>query len=132
MIEWLIDALAVYRLTRLVTKDSFPPILRAREWLLRRWPSEDTELGESEWSEHLSGWVEVPRPEGVRAWEWERRWVPVEPHWLGELITCVYCASIWLAGLVVAGRAWLPGFGYLSLILAFSALAGFISKADQE
>src|SRR3990172_1052891 len=54
MWELLVDALAVYRLTRLITLDGFPPIRRAREWVLRRWPSEDTELAESEMVEATS------------------------------------------------------------------------------
>lgn len=54
----LVDALAVYRLTRLVTRDSYPPAEWLRATVERRW-------GGSPWSELavcpwcLSAWVAV-------------------------------------------------------------------------
>ena len=136
MITWLVDALAVYRLTRLITVDGFPPIRRAREWVLRRWPSEDTELAESEMVEATSitaaEWVEIERPAETAAWNWERRWVALSPHWLGELVTCAWCVSVYAAGLVVAARALVSVWGYVSLALAFSAVAGWLSRFDES
>jgi hypothetical protein len=57
VVVWLVvDALAVYRLTRLATRDSFPPSERLRATIERRW-------GGSPWSELavcpwcLSWWI---------------------------------------------------------------------------
>lgn len=57
---WLaVDALAVHRLTRLLARDSLPPIAHARARIIARW-------GHSPWSELavcswcLSVWVAVP------------------------------------------------------------------------
>lgn len=55
----LVDALAVYRLTRLITRDSLPPIQHARNRVLDRW-------GTSPWSELavcpwcMSVWIAGP------------------------------------------------------------------------
>jgi hypothetical protein len=55
----LIDALATYRLSRLLTRDSFPPIARARERVLDRWQhSPWSELAVCQWC--LSVWIAVP------------------------------------------------------------------------
>lgn len=39
---WLVilDALMALRLTRLIIADTLPPVARAREWALARWPGE--------------------------------------------------------------------------------------------
>jgi Protein of unknown function (DUF1360) len=60
IVVWLlIDALAVYRLARLLTRDSFPPIARARERVLERWPeSAWTELAVCPWC--MSVWIAGP------------------------------------------------------------------------
>lgn len=70
-IDLVVDALSVYRLTRLLTLDSLPPVKHARDKVLDRW-------GESEWSELavcpwcLSVWlaagVVVARLVTPRAW----------------------------------------------------------------
>lgn len=51
MTEAVIDALAVSRLTRLATTDTFPPVQRARFKLLQRWPEDDwrVELATCDW-----------------------------------------------------------------------------------
>lgn len=75
MSAWLllvVLGLATYRVTRLVTKDDFPPVKRPRDWLAGGEPDD---------------------PNASR---------PHAPHWVGELITCYWCASGWVAlGFVV-------------------------------
>lgn len=64
MPEWLtvvLLALTVYRATRLVTCDSFPPALRLRSFIVNR-----------------------------------------GPEWLGDLVTCPWCASVWLSAAITA------------------------------
>lgn len=123
---WLVvDVLAAWRLTRLITTDGFPPVKAVRDWILRRWPSEDAVFPDAE--------VELdedtgPRlSTGVAVMELDGRWLAVTPHWLGELVTCVWCAGMWTSLAVVAltpAVVWpLPG---LFLALASSALVGWI------
>lgn len=127
-ITFVILSLATYRLTRLVTTDDFPPVLKAREWILNRWPSDDTEWRESAIEEVKVEIVELPRHPDIPASRWERTWIPMEPHWLGKLITCAWCASMWIGGLVVALHFLVPAFWYLSYVLAFSAVTGWITS----
>lgn len=135
---FLLDALAIWRLTRLVTTDDFPPIKAAREWVLRRWPSSDTEFTDDEidaaewpeepeagWEPH--GWVKETRTPVV--WTGEA-WSPRDGHWLGKLITCPWCTSVWVGlGFVpLLPPMPLTVVSYLGLVMAFSGLAGLISS----
>lgn len=59
MSVWLlVDALAVYRLTRLTTRDTLPPVRRVRDYVLERWPDRAlTELAVCPWC--ISFWYAV-------------------------------------------------------------------------
>ena len=105
MAWWLVGllmTLTVYRLTRLVIKDTFPPVLWMRDRLAGGWRP----LTEQEWRwlgdpEIDTSWMRKTPIKGV-----ENRWVERaawSPHWLAELITCPWCASGWIAGAVTAG-----------------------------
>lgn len=89
---WLVvDGLAVYRLARLLTRDSMPLIARPRDAIAARW--------------------------GDRA--------------LGELVVCPWCVSIWLAAGVLAARLLAAEWwSMLALVLAWSAVAGFLSSIE--
>lgn len=92
--------LAAYRATRLVVRDTFPPVLWARDRLAGGWrkPTEaewrlirDPNLGPLPFKitevDHVTQrWV-------VRA-----KW---SPDWLAELITCPWCASAYVSGALV-------------------------------
>ncbi|MFD9824875.1 DUF1360 domain-containing protein [Streptomyces violascens] len=69
--------LATYRLTRLVVRDDFPPLLWARGKLAGGWggPAQDVPVYRAGWS----------------------------PQWLADLVTCPWCASAWVALGVVGG-----------------------------
>lgn len=69
-------ALGCFRLTRLIVKDDFPPIL----WL--RWKIIDA------------------RPDHVNKNQEQVHW------WLGELVSCHWCASGWVS-LGLVGSVWL-------------------------
>jgi hypothetical protein len=73
-------AFAVYRATRLLTTDSFPLMLKFRTWLLSNWP----ETPNFKNYHVMRQAIKAKRDEGET---WRR------PYWLGELLTCRFCAS---------------------------------------
>jgi len=135
-LDALILALAVYRGTRLVTTDTFPPLAWARNKILARWPADDTRLDESEVVTHTDeandstgvatttsgvALVHITQP-GNEGW-----W-PVKGHWFGELVTCGDCASVWVAGVVVGSWVWWEWSRWVWLVLAASAVTGLILR----
>ena len=129
----IVDALAIFRLSRLVTSDTI--LGRPRNWLLRRWPGADTEFHDSE-TERIEGkgaaYNAVRGRPVTPVPEWKPRlWVVVEPHWFGNLISCVWCISIYVAVAVVAARAWWDWWQWPALVAAGSAVAGWIHTRTQ-
>lgn len=119
-LELATDALAVHRLTRLVTADTITEPVR---WalvsaILRRDPGLCTRLNRMEVgledrpadAEELVGSIENPPK-------------------LAVLLTCRWCAGVWVAGAVVAARtiaprAWRPLGQAMALASAGALLAG--------
>lgn len=105
MNEWFLltlMSLSAYRLTRLVVKDDFPPILWVRDHLVGGW----REMTESE-RQSPGDWVAATDEEsGEPLRKTERaRWVPA---WLAALLSCSWCASGWLSlGIVLGADVWL-------------------------
>lgn len=98
----LLDALACYRLTRLVVADSLTE--PARRWLIGSVPTSDHMLDGSRIS------------------------VAARPR-LAEFLSCPWCVSFWTAIGVVLMQSWIPSaWLYVSAVLAFSALAGLLSE----
>lgn len=90
-------SLAVYRLTRLVVRDTFPPVLWVRDRVAGGWRP----LTESERS---GPGKLVPEPHWTKIDGVLNRYVrraSWSPHWLAELLTCPWCASGWITGIVV-------------------------------
>lgn len=134
----LIDLLAAWRLTRLVVKDDFPPIKAARDWVLRRWPSDSARYSDAEVVSASNADGEPRAPEdaeygrlegtGLEV-EWgPEGWEAVNPHWLGKLIDCPWCASVWLSGGVVALRHLTPWWGWVAVVLAIAGAAALIDR----
>ena len=124
----ILAALFVYRLTRLVVSDTITEPLRNR--LLARWPSDDTEFTD-EWVE---GEPPTTRYGAPVAWL-DPVWIPLEPHWFGQLITCPWCASIWVGALVTVGlwavdAATLGWWGWVMLPFVFSAITGLLTAQE--
>lgn len=108
METWLllvVMSLAVYRLTRLVVADTFPPVLWARDRIVGGWRP----MTDKEWDQLRSAakrgepepWPTAPAEEGD-----DRRWVERaswSPFWLAELLSCPFCASGWIAAGVTGG-----------------------------
>jgi len=96
--------LTVYRLTRLITTDDFPPVLWVRDRLAGGWRP----LTMSE-NRAYSNAKALNDPEGPSFVTTEingvtHRWVnrsDWSPDWLAELITCPWCASGWASSAVV-------------------------------
>lgn len=96
---------ASYRLTRLITKDTFPPILWLRDRLAGGWRP----LTEPEWGMIRSGKGDVLKPFEVVD-DVQNRYVrraSWSPYWLAELLSCPWCASAYTsAALTVWGALW--------------------------
>jgi hypothetical protein len=100
----LVMSLAVYRLTRLLVADTFPPVLWLRDRLVGGWrPLTEPEqeiVARQPGGNHPFPLTEV---DGVQQrWNTRRRW---SPFWLAELLSCPWCASGWVA-LAVTGGVW--------------------------
>lgn len=102
---WLVIALmalTVYRATRLITKDTFPPVLWLRDTLAGGW--RPLTLAEHEAYRRASAtrqallqtdWSYDPEDDKHVRYVMRRSW---SPPWLAELFTCPWCASGWIAG----------------------------------
>jgi hypothetical protein len=126
VLELMLMALTVYRLARLVVKDTLPPVLWLRDRLVGGWRP----LTQGEWEQirakaaqqnrvtlvdrlgsqaddHASQPVLAGRMfgplssiDGVDNRYLTR--VSWSPHWLAELLSCPWCVGGWLAGAVTA------------------------------
>lgn len=80
---WIGSLFAVWRITRLLVKDQFPPVRLLREWVI-----------ETFWRDEL-----VPRADGnVKIID--RRWFTfwrAFGHSLAYVFTCMWCMSFWIA-----------------------------------
>lgn len=105
----LVMSLAVYRLTRLVVSDTFPPVLWMRDRLVGGWrpltlkesegnPLPVMEEGQSATLARIGGLMMVDGEVQRYAQRWRR-----SPFWLAELLSCPWCASGWIAAGVTAG-----------------------------
>ena len=124
---WLVvAALAAVRLTRLIVADGFPPVKAVRDWLLRRWPSEDAEFPAAEVVD-VDAYGVGELATGVRVVAVDGVWVAVTPHWLGELVTCWWCSGFWMSlgvAAVLPGVSW--PVGGLLVAFALSAVVGWL------
>lgn len=114
---WFGLVFTIWRVTRLLVKDEFPPIKRPREWVLRTF-----------WRPELN--VDNPkRPDDVTRWLWFWRQVG---HSLAYLATCPWCMSFWV-GLAVWGIAVRVGFSVplpWVLIAVASGVSGLIAMVE--
>jgi hypothetical protein len=96
--------LTAYRATRLVTKDDFPPLLWMRDRLAGGWRplsmKEDEALARALGEKHtyLTALWSVRDDNGKRTrYVYRAKW---SPYWLAELVTCPWCASAYLSGVL--------------------------------
>jgi hypothetical protein len=133
----IVMALAVYRLTRLVVADTFPPVLWLRDRLVGGWreptmkeqhhelfPQGEVEEGCLQSVPGLGMFSLVDGELQIYARRWKR-----SPFWLAELLSCPWCASGWVA-LAVTGGVWataglaMPVLVWLATWAAGALLAG--------
>lgn len=121
MPDWLllvVISLAVYRITRLIIKDTFPPVLWARDRLVGGWrPLTDAERkivrarngGPFQLDDPMPFQVsDVDHGNGPESSRWVDPWSWV-PNWLSELLSCPWCASGWISLAVVVAVAFTVG-----------------------
>lgn len=137
----LLTSLAVYRLTRLLVDDTFPPVLWARDRIVGGWRSptlketwhESYPMGQVE--EHsftnVAGLGMFTMVDGeIQIYARRAAWIP---SFFAGLLSCPYCASGWLALAVTAGVWWwLPLAGPLLVLLwlASWALGGMLAAQE--
>lgn len=106
---WLLTlcmTVANYRLTRLITKDDFPPVLWLRDRLAGGWRPLTL-------AEHERYGAASPSAQAVirDAWSYDpedglrQRYVmrsKRSPYWLAELVSCPWCVSGWTAAVITA------------------------------
>ncbi len=119
-----VDALAVHRLTQLVTSDTITARPRARliarayrRDARRQHESVSDRIGQSVHPMSTDDWHDLVVLEGSDA-----------PK-LAVLVTCRACAGVWVAGAVVAARRLLPGWPTVARALAVAAAAQMIVHA---
>lgn len=119
---------AAYRLTRLITKDTFPPVLWLRDHIAggvrkpvraelyhEEYPN-DLEPGVSRLVPGMHGvWYLGPDGE-VLVHRGKAKW---SPHWLGELITCPWCASAYVSAATTAYGAYLGWFSWPQAVVVW-------------
>jgi hypothetical protein len=144
MDTWLLlvlMSLAVYRLTRLVVEDVFPPVLWVRDRLVGGWREPTSKeqhhdafpRGEVEEGvlRHVDGLGMFTLADGEL--QIYRRRSPWSPQWLADLLSCPFCASGWIAVGVTGGVwAWLSPSVPLVLLLwlAAWALGGLLAAQE--
>ena len=95
-------SLAAYRLTRLIVKDTFPPVLAARDRLAGEWralTSEERRRMAEGWRPGRIGDVDYGQGKVASRYLVRKSW---SPYWLAELVSCAWCASGWVSGAVTA------------------------------
>ncbi len=84
--------LAVYRVSRLIVVDSFPPVAALRKKFKYHWP----DAGDVVTRPPKRGFAQPSAPQGTDPREVEN-WRVIEGTSLGYLISCMYCTPFWVA-----------------------------------
>lgn len=129
----IILALATFRIARLIVADTI--FDAPRSWFLSRWPGADTEFEATAVELNDQGLPIIDLGDGtgrplVRI-ETDT-WVAANPTWPGKLLECVWCVSVWVGAGVVALHVWWDWFQYPAMMLAFSAVAGWLHTYTAE
>jgi hypothetical protein len=99
-LTFVLMVLAAYRLSRLIVRDTFPPVLWVRDRLAGGWRPMTPE-------EKAAGMIppqDVDFGHGLTPAVYRKR-ASWSPYWLAELLSCTWCASGWISGAVTAAVA---------------------------
>lgn len=109
----LLLALAAYRVTRLVGWDVFPPIAKARAWVIG-----EKIVSAGTVSARLGLTGETPDYQYVYRW-------PL----LAELVGCAFCLGAWISlAIYLLWLKWPVPTMYASVPLALSGFVGLVAK----
>lgn len=123
MIRLLVDAVACYRLTRLVTADTITDPFREA---VIAWAY----VSDPEREEALPDRPAVITASGPDAWQ-QIVHIDVDPPKLATLVTCRWCSGIWVAlGIVFIARRF-RGWPAFADALACSAAAALLAGLEE-
>lgn len=129
---WWLLSLASYRLTRLVIKDTFPPVLAVRDRLAGGWRNltgaEQEEYAASPEKGRLIKEWELDPTDIDRRYVRRAKW---SPPWLAELVSCPWCASAYVSGAVTAVADITTGLP-APWLMGFAVWAGAAAMASRE
>lgn len=114
LIQLIILAIGSYSITRLVVTDDFALFRIPRNWIKDRFPPDDYAM-------------ESRPPDRIKDWRRTSNglYVVQKGHWLGELISCPWCAGWWVSLAVWAAFLLAPTLTLGILIpFALRALVG--------
>lgn len=119
ILELAVDCAAAYRLTRLVTDDTITQGWR-RRFVEAAYVNAGRASGMRAHVDDMGGWDEVARLD------------PDAPK-LATLVTCRYCAGVWLGAAVVAARLSMPRqWRWAARALTAAAVAGLLAGLEQD
>lgn len=129
----LVMSLAVYRLTRLVVEDVFPPVLWLRDRLAGGWRALTsveqrtlTVLPADKALELRRVWSVDEDGESRYVYRWR-----LVPQWIADLLSCPWCASGWIAAGVTAGTWAVAGLPVPLLVWPAVWAAGALLAAQE-
>lgn len=124
---WWLMSLTAYRITRLIVKDTFPPVLWIRDRLAGGWrpltAKERAAPVAVPWRNQTEEHDGVMERYVVR---W--RWVP---HWLAELLSCPWCASAYVSGALILAMDLTTGVPW-PWLMGVAVWAGASVMASRE
>lgn len=128
----VIIVLGAWRITRLVTRDTFPPAQWARDWVLERHPTVDTVfLGSHVTDPTVDATTTIHGTPVFTATDELSAWVPATDTAIGALVTCVWCTGFWVSAIAVAAWWFIPMVAVPVLaVFAVAAAVGIVDRLD--
>jgi len=125
---------AAYRLTRLIVKDTFPPVLWVRDRLAGGWRNltmaENEEFAASRERGNLIKSWEINPHDLTQRYIRRATW---SPAWLAELLSCPWCASAYVSAAVTVYGALLDWYAWpTALVVWFYVWAVAAITASKE
>jgi hypothetical protein len=116
LIQLIILAIGAYSITRLIVTDDFPLFRNIRNWIKDRFPPDDYVM-------------EKRPPERIPSDHWRRAsngvYIVEKGHWIGELISCPWCAGWWVSLAVWVSFILTPSWTIAILVpFALRAMVG--------